>query len=106
MYTGLGVVDFMNYFQSAVPVLDYLPNSSLHKIPRNFILDIIRYEINTKILHSTLDMTGFDDFVRKTIAARQARIIEKTNKAIEILPLFSEKLQNSNMCPSNFFIIN
>jgi len=38
------------------------------------------------------------------MAARQARIIEKTNKAVEILPIFGEKLQTTNLCSSNFII--
>lgn len=86
-----------------MPVFDYLPNSkSLHKVPRSFILDIIRYLHCKKLLYRTLDSAGFDEFVRRTMAARQARIIEKTNKAVEILPIFGEKLQTTNLYSSNF----
>jgi len=42
----------------------------------------------------------FDKFVRASLAGRQQRIIEKTNKAVSILPIFGEKLRVSNLCSS------
>ena len=38
-------------------------------------------------------MPEFDAFVRAAIAARHARFIEKTHKAVGVLPTFAEKLR-------------
>jgi len=79
-------------------VNDYLPDPKpILRVPRSFVLDV-RLVIRTggQIVR-TLAPADFARFVANNIATRQEKIIEKSNQAVEMLPMFAERMSHSHL---------
>lgn len=97
-FPGLGIEFFLAELAPKVPVMNYLPDPRpVMKVPRSFVLDVRSTNLYDWQVLRTLALEEFDLFVKRNIAGRQEKIIEKTNQAVEILPIFAAKLAQSHL---------
>ena len=67
------------------------------RVPRSFVLDVRLMMRTGGQIVRTLAPGEFARFVANNIADRQEKIIQKSNQAIEILPMFAERLSHSHL---------
>jgi len=97
-FPGLNIETLLAQFAEKYPVMEYLPDQKpVMRVPRSFILDVRLAWLTQLQIMRTVATEEFDAYVTHTIAIRQEKIIEKTNQAVEMLPMFAEKLAKSHL---------
>jgi len=101
-YSGFTVDEVVSYFKSRVNLMEFLPDPRpLIKVPREFILNVSVFcLIKLQVIH-TIDTDHFDKYIRAVMGERHQKIIKNTNQSVNILPIFEDKINSTNLKSCN-----